>query len=122
MAQVKKGGEEALGLYRYENFERPVTCRQCHIDIYEQWAQSMMAQAYTHHWDEIEYFELAVPHALKDAKVAGVREGCNLAVRWQVLPRAGRQLPGLAVRPRIVNRGPPLASQIARWDAAGVTP
>ncbi len=77
VAQVRKGGDEALGLYRYESFERPVTCRQCHADIYEQWAQSMMAQAYTHHWDEIEYFELALPHAGKDPKVAGVREGCN---------------------------------------------
>jgi hypothetical protein len=37
----------------------------------------MMSQAYTHHWDEIEYFKLAVPHAEKDAKVAGVKAGCN---------------------------------------------
>ena len=37
----------------------------------------MMSQAYTHHWDEIEYFELAVPHAEKDEVVAGVKAGCN---------------------------------------------
>ena len=36
-----------------------------------------MSQAYTHHWDEIEYFELAVPHAEKEPKVAGVKAGCN---------------------------------------------
>ncbi len=77
VAQVKKGGDDALGTYRYEHFERPVTCRQCHTDIYEQWTQSMMSQAYTHHWDEIEYFELAIPHAGKDEKVADVRAACN---------------------------------------------
>ena len=36
-----------------------------------------MSQAYTHHWDEIEYFKLAVPHAEKDSVVAGVKAGCN---------------------------------------------
>ncbi|MCK7528384.1 MAG: hypothetical protein MZV64_67875 [Ignavibacteriales bacterium] len=36
-----------------------------------------MSQAYTHHWDEIEYFKLAVPHAEKDRVVAGVKAGCN---------------------------------------------
>lgn len=77
VAQDRKGGDDALGMYKYEHFERPITCRQCHTDIYEQWTQAMMSQAYTHHWDEIEYFELAVPHAGKDEKVAGVRAGCN---------------------------------------------
>ncbi len=37
----------------------------------------MMSQAYTHHWDEVEYFKLAVPHAEKDPIVAGVKAGCN---------------------------------------------
>jgi nitrate/TMAO reductase-like tetraheme cytochrome c subunit len=73
----EKGGEEALGTRRYSDYERPLTCRQCHIDIYEQWTQSMMSQAYVHHWDEIEYVGLAVPHAGIDPKVAGVRAGCN---------------------------------------------
>jgi hypothetical protein len=36
-----------------------------------------MAQSFTHHWDEIEYFELALPHALKEEKVAGIKAGCN---------------------------------------------
>jgi hypothetical protein len=37
----------------------------------------MMSQAYTHHWDEIEYFKLAVPHAEIEPKVAEVKDGCN---------------------------------------------
>jgi hypothetical protein len=37
----------------------------------------MMSQAYVHHWDEIEYFELAVPHSEKEPKVAGIKAGCN---------------------------------------------
>ncbi len=73
-----KAGDAALGTRSYDDFERPKTCRQsCHVDFYEQWSQSMMSQAYTHHWDEIEYFKLAVPHAEKDPMVAGVKAGCN---------------------------------------------
>jgi len=72
-----KGGEEAFGTRKYSDFERPLTCRQCHVDIYEQWQQSLMAQAYVHHWDEIEYFELTVPHATIDPKMAGAEVGCN---------------------------------------------
>ncbi len=71
-------GEEALGSQPYENFERPEACgASCHVDFYQQWKQAMMSQAYTHHWDEIEYFKLAIPHAEKDPKVAGVKAGCN---------------------------------------------
>jgi len=77
-AQEKKAGDEALGTRTYEDFERPTTCgRACHTDFYQQWSQAMMSQAYTHAWDEIEYFKLAVPHAEKDPKVAGVKAGCN---------------------------------------------
>ncbi len=72
-----KGGDDALGTREYKDFERPMACRQCHIHIYEQWKQSMMAQAYVHHWDEIEYFGLAVPHAGVEPEVAGVKAGCN---------------------------------------------
>ena len=36
-----------------------------------------MSQAYVHRWDEIEHFELAVRHAEKNEKVAGVKAGCN---------------------------------------------
>jgi hypothetical protein len=61
----------------YDLFETPKRCAQCHKDIHVQWKQSMMSQAYTHHWDEIEYFNLAVPHAEKDPKVAEVKAGCN---------------------------------------------
>lgn len=72
-----RGGDEAYGTRKYADFERPETCRQCHVDFYYQWQQAMMSQAYVHHWDEIEYFKLAVPHAEKDPKVAGVKAGCN---------------------------------------------
>lgn len=70
-------GDELLGTGSYDQFERPKACGTCHIDIYQQWRQAMMSQSYTHHWDEIEYFGLAVVHAEKEAKVAGVKAGCN---------------------------------------------
>ena len=70
-------GDEALGSRKYNDFERPQACRSCHTDFYQQWSRSMMSQAYTHHWDEIEYFELAIPHAEKESKVADVKAGCN---------------------------------------------
>lgn len=62
----------------YDDFEKPDYCgAACHTQYYQQWQQAMMSQAYTHEWDEIEYFELAVPHARKDEKVAEVEAGCN---------------------------------------------
>src|SRR4030042_5295557 len=61
----------------YDLFETPKRCAQCHKDIYPQWKQTMMSQSYTHHWDEIEYFKLAIPQAGKDPKVAEVKAGCN---------------------------------------------
>lgn len=62
----------------YDDFKTPNFCgASCHTDFYQQWKQAMMSQAYTHEWDEIEYFKLAVPHAEKDAKVAEVKAGCN---------------------------------------------
>jgi hypothetical protein len=73
-----KVGDEALGTREYEDYQKPIFCgTSCHVDIYRQWKQSMMSQAYTHHWDEIEYFKLAVPHAEKDKMVEGVKAGCN---------------------------------------------
>ena len=72
-----KVSDAALGTQPYEKFERPQACATCHVDIARQHEQAMMSQAYTHHWDEIEYFELAVPHAEKEPKVAGVKAGCN---------------------------------------------
>ncbi len=70
-------GDAALGTRSYDDFEKPETCGSCHVEFYRQWEQAMMSQAYTHHWDEIEYFRLAVPHAEKDEVVAGVKAGCN---------------------------------------------
>ena len=66
-----------LGRFRYDQFERPEACRQCHTDIYQQWRQAMMSQAYVHPWDEIEYFKLALPHAERDPKFAEIKAGCN---------------------------------------------
>ncbi len=70
-------GEEAKGTKIYEQFEKPEVCQSCHIDIYQQWKQSMMSQAYTHTWDEIEYFKLAVEHGKRDPKFKPVADGCN---------------------------------------------
>ena len=64
-------------VYSYDNWESPDECGSCHSDIFQQWKQSMMAESFTHHWDEIEYFKLAVPHAEKDEIVAEVKAGCN---------------------------------------------
>ena len=76
--EVVKVGDEALGTRKYDDFQKPTVCgTSCHVDIYQQWTQAMMSQAYTHHWDEIEYFQLAVPHAETDPVVAGVKAGCN---------------------------------------------
>jgi hypothetical protein len=67
-----------VGKYTYDDFKTPEYCGiACHKDFYREWEQSMMSQAYVHHWDEIEYFELAVPHADRDPKVAEVKTSCN---------------------------------------------
>ncbi len=75
MAQVSGG--DALGTRNYSDFEKPEACYSCHVDIYMQWTQAMMSQAYTHHWDEIEYFDLAVAHAEKVPELKGPVDGCN---------------------------------------------
>ena len=75
---VSAGENMSTAKYSYSDWEEPNDCgSSCHNDIYQQWMQSMMAQSYTHHWDEIEYFKLAVPHAEKDEIVADVKAGCN---------------------------------------------
>jgi len=76
-ATAHKVGDAALGTIPYDRFEKNEVCAQCHTDIARQYAQSLMSQSFTHKWDEVEYFELAVPHAEKLAKVAGVKAGCN---------------------------------------------
>lgn len=75
--QDRPAGEEAKGTISYEKFEKPESCKSCHAKFYQQWTQSMMSQAYTHHWDEIEYFDLAVAHAEKDPSFKEVADGCN---------------------------------------------
>jgi hypothetical protein len=72
-----KAGEHALGTRSYDDYQTPQACAPCHVDISRQHEQAMMSQAYTHHWDEIEYFELAVPHAGREPKVAAVKAECN---------------------------------------------
>lgn len=70
--------QSGLGSFKYDDFKTPQYCGSaCHTDFYQQWKQAMMSHAYTHEWDEIEYFKLAVPHAEKDEKVAEVKAGCN---------------------------------------------
>jgi cytochrome c554/c'-like protein/NapC/NirT cytochrome c family protein len=70
--------QEGEKKFRYEDFQTPEYCgTSCHVEFYQQWQQAMMSQAYTHHWDEVEYFKLAVPHADKDEKVAAVKHECN---------------------------------------------
>lgn len=66
-----------MGKYTYKDFEKPAYCKSCHSLIGAQWDQSMMSEAYTHKWDEIEYFELAVAHSKNDTSMKGVHEGCN---------------------------------------------
>ena len=69
-------GDSAQGRYAYDEFESDAVCADCHVDITHQFHQSLMSECYTHHWDEIEYFELALPHARQIEKVAGIEAGC----------------------------------------------
>ncbi|MBI5009760.1 MAG: hypothetical protein HZB98_08985, partial [Bacteroidia bacterium] len=69
--------DDLKGKYAYKDFETAKKCGSCHPGIYQQWTQAMMSQAYTHHWDEIEYFELAVPHAEVKPELKGPVDGCN---------------------------------------------
>ncbi len=69
--------KKMLGAYSYEDFQTPAYCKQCHNDFYQQWDQAMMSKAYTHHWDEIEYFKLAVPHSQNDESMKDAHVGCN---------------------------------------------
>nr|HPI74365.1 multiheme c-type cytochrome [bacterium] len=75
--QPLPSGDALKGTRKYSDFEKSEVCKSCHVDIYQQWTQSMMAQAYTHHWDEIEYFELAVPHMEKAPELKDAVDGCN---------------------------------------------
>jgi hypothetical protein len=64
------------GKFQYEDFKQPKRCGACHKEIYQEWQQCLMSQSFTHEWDQIEYFKLALPHALKLEKVSGVKGGC----------------------------------------------
>ncbi|MCA9750782.1 MAG: NapC/NirT family cytochrome c, partial [Gemmatimonadetes bacterium] len=70
-------GDAALGTHPYDSFTPTADCAECHDSFARQHEQAMMSQSFTHHWDEIEYYELAAPHADKEPKVAGVKAGCN---------------------------------------------
>ncbi|MBN2243254.1 MAG: hypothetical protein JW793_11245 [Acidobacteria bacterium] len=65
-----------MGKFSYDDFSEPKQCGICHGDIYREWQQSLMSQAFTHPWDDVEYFKLALPHALKLEKVSEVKAGC----------------------------------------------
>ncbi len=69
--------EDMKARYSYDDFEPASDCQFCHPEFYEQWSQSMMSQSYTHHWDEIEYFDLAVAHAKANPEIKDVIDGCN---------------------------------------------
>lgn len=67
---------EEEGAYEYKDFDKPSPCWMCHKEIFREWEQSMMSKCFTHPWDEVEYFRLALPQALKLEKVAPVKSGC----------------------------------------------
>ncbi|MFZ0280533.1 MAG: multiheme c-type cytochrome [Bacteroidales bacterium] len=69
--------EDLKSKYSYKDFESAKKCRSCHPGTYEQWSQAMMSQAYTHHWDEIEYFDLAVAHSIAKPELKDAVDGCN---------------------------------------------
>ncbi len=73
----KAPGENLKSKYSYKDFESAKKCRSCHPGTYEQWSQAMMSQAYTHHWDEIEYFDLAVEHSKVKPDLKEAVDGCN---------------------------------------------
>ncbi len=65
-----------MGSFKYHDFKKPQKCGACHKEIYQEWKENMMSKAFTHTWDQVEYFKLALPHAMKEPKVAGVKAGC----------------------------------------------
>lgn len=64
------------GAYAYDDFHKPETCGACHQQIYADWQKSMMALSFVHKWDEVEYFQLALPHAQIPSDVSEVESGC----------------------------------------------
>jgi len=75
---VAVSGQESLkSRFDVKDFETARKCGSCHPGTYQQWSQAMMSQAYTHHWDEIEYFDLAVAHAAARPELKDAVDGCN---------------------------------------------
>jgi hypothetical protein len=84
--------EDLKNKYKYQDFESSKKCATCHVGIYQQWKQAMMSQAYTHDWDEIEYFDLAVQHAKAKPEISEVVDGCN-GCHTPLAFMGGRQFP-----------------------------
>ena len=84
--------EDIKNKYLYQDFEKSNKCASCHPGIYQQWKQAMMSQAYTHDWDEVEYFNLAVPHAKAKPEIKEVVDGCN-GCHTPLAYVGGRQFP-----------------------------
>ncbi|MFN8241513.1 MAG: multiheme c-type cytochrome [Bacteroidales bacterium] len=84
--------EDLKNKYTYKDFESSKKCASCHTNVYQQWKQSMMSQAYTHHWDEIEYFDLAVGHSKAKPEIKDVIDGCN-GCHSPLAFMGGRQFP-----------------------------
>ncbi len=70
-------GGAGQGALPYDSFEPGENCAECHDRFARQHEASLMAQSFTHIWDEVEYFTLALPHARMEPKVAEVEAGCN---------------------------------------------
>ncbi|MFO7760601.1 MAG: multiheme c-type cytochrome [Thermodesulfobacteriota bacterium] len=65
-----------MGSYSYKDFKKPRNCQMCHKEIAQEWQQSLMSQSFTHKWDQVEYFKLALPHSQELEKVAGIKGDC----------------------------------------------
>jgi hypothetical protein len=70
-------GGNGLGKLPYDSFETGEDCAECHDRFARQHIASLMAQSFTHPWDEEEYFTLALPHSRMEPEVAEIEAGCN---------------------------------------------
>jgi hypothetical protein len=64
------------GKYTYQDFDSPAKCGECHTAIYDDWSSSMMSRAFTHEWNSIEYFSLALSHSAEIEQIAGTEADC----------------------------------------------
>ncbi len=72
----EKAPDSLEGEFTYEDFEKPGTCGDCHQQNFINWEGSMMAASFTHEWDAVEYFQLALPHSQMLDEVSEVESGC----------------------------------------------